>query len=205
MLLILSRSQPLHWAAIWFRRFAAFLLYFEKISILTVLYKQKDMTTGHVFLFGFRPPETAFALWNFKCLCPCTKGFTCGENACAAHQRQPAFSRLRSSLTAALEIQTIGVHRSLLKRRSSTWMTSFFWMCRLSSAPVWSCRPDEKPHFGRSTGSGLPRLAASALPPPPSRNWRCFHSSSDPVRQLPAPDSRSHGSRNRPGSPRRTQ
>ena len=64
LLLLLSKSQPLRWVAIWFRRFAAFLLYFEKISILTVLYKQKDMTIGHVFLFGFRLPETAFTLRN---------------------------------------------------------------------------------------------------------------------------------------------
>ena len=28
--------------------------------------KKKDMTFGHVFLFGFRPPEAASTLWDFN-------------------------------------------------------------------------------------------------------------------------------------------
>ena len=37
----------------------------SKISILWYAQK-KDMTFGHVFLFGFRPPEAASTLWDFN-------------------------------------------------------------------------------------------------------------------------------------------
>ena len=40
----------------------------EKVvgSIPTSSSKKKDMTFGHVFLFGFRPPEAASTLWDFN-------------------------------------------------------------------------------------------------------------------------------------------
>lgn len=43
LLRLLSKSNPLCWASIWGRRFAAFLFYFEKISVLTVLCRKKDI------------------------------------------------------------------------------------------------------------------------------------------------------------------
>ena len=36
--------------------------YRKEISILTALSKKKDMTKGHVFLFGFQPPKAASTL-----------------------------------------------------------------------------------------------------------------------------------------------
>ena len=53
LLLLASKPEPLPLAPVWVRRFAAVLFSME-MSILTVPSKKKDMTAGHVFLFGFR-------------------------------------------------------------------------------------------------------------------------------------------------------
>ena len=59
--------------------------------------KKKDMTVGHVFLFGFR------SRWSlhpsvFQCSgqvnCPSAKVFASGENTCTAHQRRRPDGRL---------------------------------------------------------------------------------------------------------------
>ena len=55
--------------------------------------KKKDMTIGHVFLFGFRPPEAASTLRYFKCSgqmnCPCAKVFTCGKTLVRRRRAAP--------------------------------------------------------------------------------------------------------------------
>ena len=39
---------------------------FRAVSFSATKDKKKDMTFGHVFLFGFRPPEAASTLWDFN-------------------------------------------------------------------------------------------------------------------------------------------
>jgi hypothetical protein len=137
------------WIPIRFHRVAAFLFYFEKISILTVLYKQKDMTSVVSFFLGSgcrrRPPPSGDS--NARQKYPqkgyaasvrrqsrqrlrsefrLRQGFRLRRKRLYGASAPSAFRRLRRSLTAILKIQRIGVHRFLQKRRASIWMPSFF-------------------------------------------------------------------------------
>ena len=56
--LLLSDRDPLRWAAVGCRRRAAVLSAVERISILTVSSKKKEMTCGHLLLFGLSLSQT---------------------------------------------------------------------------------------------------------------------------------------------------
>ena len=64
------------------------ILFLTEISILTIPSQKKDMTYGHVFLFGFRSRWSLHPL-VFQCLeqvnCPSAKVFAADENTCTSH------------------------------------------------------------------------------------------------------------------------
>ena len=114
----------------------------EKVvgSIPTSSSKKKDMTKGHVFLFGFQPPKAASTLRYLNARGrqsrPCAKVFPCGENACAAHSRRGPEGPFGGSSAIVSSIQNIDFTPRFQNKRTSGRMSFCFWFRRQKGGSV---------------------------------------------------------------------
>ena len=104
--------------------------FFEKFCI-AIRTKKKDMTFGHVFLFGFQPPKAASTLRYLNARGrqsrPCAKVFPCGENACAAHSRRGPEGPFGGSSAIVSSIQNIDFNRPFHKNSHTCRVWLFLW------------------------------------------------------------------------------